>query len=122
MSSKIRIVKTCEYCKHKFIAKKTTTNTCSDVCAKRLYKFNQRNSKIDTSKLQTEIKRKPTAYIAEEQIKIINAKQYLNLKEAAFLMNVSQLTFRRWILSGKITSHKMGKKHLIEKSYLKRLF
>ncbi len=32
MSSKIRIVKICEYCQKEFIAKKTTTKCCSYNC------------------------------------------------------------------------------------------
>jgi hypothetical protein len=59
----MRIVKICEYCKNDFIAKKTSSKTCSDDCAKRLYKLNQRNKKIHQEELKTEIKRKPEAYI-----------------------------------------------------------
>lgn len=61
MSSNISIVKICEFCKNEFIAKKTTTKTCSDDCAKRLYKLKQRSSKIAQAELKTEIKRKPQA-------------------------------------------------------------
>jgi hypothetical protein len=39
MSSNLRIVKICAFCKQEFIAGKTTTETCSDSCAKRLYKL-----------------------------------------------------------------------------------
>jgi len=61
----MRILKICEYCKNEFIAKKTNSKTCSDVCAKRLYKLNQSNSKIAQEELKTEIKRSPEAFIAE---------------------------------------------------------
>lgn len=46
MSSNIRIPKTCEFCQNEFVARKTNSKTCSDDCAKRLYKLNQRNKKI----------------------------------------------------------------------------
>src|ERR1700760_2824773 len=39
MSSNLRIVKMCAFCKQEFIARKTTTETCSDPCAKRFYIF-----------------------------------------------------------------------------------
>src|SRR5881394_3018916 len=110
MSSNMRILKICEYCKNEFIAKKTTSKTCCDGCAKRLYKLNQRNSKIAQAELKTEIKRSPTAFIAEEQIKAIQAKEYLTLKEGAISLNISALTLRRWTLTGKVISQKIGRK------------
>ena len=114
----MRILKICEYCKNDFIAKKTTSKTCSDRCASRLYKLNQRNKKIQQEELKTEIKRRPEAYIGEDQIRSIQAKENLTLKEAAFYLNISPLTLRRWILGGKVRSNKIGKKHMISKADL----
>ena len=114
MSSNIRIVKTCEFCKKEFIARTTVTKTCSDHCAKRLYKLRQKERKIEQAEVKEEIKRKPKAFITEEEIRVIQAKEYLTLKEAALLLNVSQLTLRRWILAGRIASFKVGKKHQLK--------
>ncbi len=69
-------------------------------------------------KLETAVKREPEAYITEEQIKVINAKQFLTLKEAALLLNISPLTLRRWVLSGKMKSQRLGKKHLFDRKLL----
>jgi excisionase family DNA binding protein len=110
MSSKIRIVKICECCQKEFIAKTTTTKCCSDNCAKRFYKLRIKNNKIEQTELKTEIKRRPNAFITEEEIKAIQAKQNLTLKEAAILLNISALTLRRWTLDGKIAACKLGKK------------
>jgi len=77
MSSNMRVLKICEYCKNEFIAKKTTSKTCSDACAKRLYKLNQRNSKIAQAELKTEIRRSPTAFMTEDQIDTSKRKPYL---------------------------------------------
>jgi excisionase family DNA binding protein len=118
MSSNMRILKICEYCKNEFIAKKTTSKTCSDDCAKRLYKLNQRKSKIAQAELKTEIRRSAKGFIVEEQIKAIQAKEYLTLKEGAIFLNISPLTLRRWTLAGKIISQKIGKKHLFRKEHL----
>lgn len=115
----MKILKTCEYCKQEFIARKTTSKTCSDDCAKRLYKLKQRNSKIQQAEIKEEIKRKPKAFVTEEEIKVIQAKEFLTLKEAALLLNVSPLTLRRWVLDGKVRSEKVGKKHSFEKQSLK---
>ncbi|SRR5260221_2265143 len=118
MSSNLEILKICEYCDNEFIAKKTTSKTCSDDCAKRLYKLKKREAKISQAKLQTEIKRRPKAFITEEEIKTIQIKDCLTLKEAAILLNISPLTLRRWVFAGKVKSSKIGKKHLILKSTL----
>ncbi|WP_066404418.1 helix-turn-helix domain-containing protein [Flavisolibacter tropicus] len=121
MSSNIRIVKICEYCKNEFIAKKTTSKTCSDPCAKRLYKLNQKNKKIAQAELKTEISRRPEGFINEELIKVIQAKELLTLKEAAILLNITPLTLRRWVLGGKINSEKIGKKHIFKKENISNL-
>lgn len=118
MSSNISIVKICEYCNHEFIAKKTTSKTCSDDCAKRFYKLKKREEKIRQAELKTEINRKPKAFITEDQIRVINAKQFLNLKEAAILLNITPLTLRRWVLAGKVSSKKLGKKHVFDRNNL----
>jgi excisionase family DNA binding protein len=85
----------------------------SDACAKRLYKLNQRNTKIAHTEMRTEIKRSPMAIITKDQIETVQAKENLTLKEAAILLNISSLALRRWTLSGKVRSNKVGKKHSI---------
>ena len=114
----MRIVKICQYCKNEFIAKKTNSRTCSDTCAKRLYKRNQRNKKIAHAEIKTKFTQRPDLFIEENQMRAIQVKENLTLKEAAILLNISALTLRRWILSGKVKSDKVGRKHLILKSTL----
>jgi len=114
----MQIVKICEYCSKEFIAKKTTTKCCSDDCAKRFYKLNKRNDKIAQAELKTEIKRQPKDFITENELKVIQAKQYLTLKEAAVLLNVSPLTLRRWTLDGKMSASKVGKKWMFERKLI----
>ena len=97
-------------CSKEFIAKKTTSKTCSDNCAKRFYKLNKRNEKIAEVELQTAIKKTPKNFVTEEEIRIINAKELLTLNEAALLLNISPLTLRRWTLCGKMPANKIGKK------------
>ena len=64
------------------------------------------------------VKRKPKAFITEEQVKVIQVKEWLTLKEAALLLNVSPLTLRRWTLAGKMRSEKVGRKHLFRRKTL----
>ena len=73
------------------------------------------------AEVETEVKRKPQAYLTEEEVRAIQAKDWLTLKEAALLLNVSPLTLRRWVLSGKVKSKKLGKKHLFERKIIKTL-
>ena len=106
----MQILKICDYCKMEFVARTTVTKCCSDDCAKRFYKLKKRNDKITQAGLKTEIIRQPKAFITEDELRVIQAKQYLTLKEAAVLLNISSLTLRRWTLDGKICAQKMGKK------------
>jgi len=114
-------LKICECCKQEFIAKKTTSQTCSDACAKRFYKIKKRNESIRRVKIETAVKQKPDDYITEDQVKAIQAKEWLTLKEAAFLLNVSPLTLRRWVFAGKARSRKAGRKHLFDRKSLPAL-
>src|SRR6266705_3405536 len=101
MSSNMRIVKICEFCQNEFVAKTTVTQCCSDACAKRFYKLKRRSGAISRAKVETEVKRRPEVFITEQQVRVIQAKEWLTLKEAALLLNVSPLTLRRWTLAGK---------------------
>jgi excisionase family DNA binding protein len=121
MSSNLRIVKVCAFCKQEFIARKTTTETCSDPCAKRFYKVKQREKAIQRAELETVVKREPKAFVTEGEIKAVQAKEWLTLKEAALLLNVSPLTLRRWTLAGKIKSKKMGRKHAFRRVDLMKI-
>jgi excisionase family DNA binding protein len=64
------------------------------------------------------VKRKPEAFTTEEQVKAIQNKEWLTLKEAALFLNLSQLTLRRWVLAGKVKSKKVGKKHAFRRVQL----
>lgn len=121
MSSNLRIIKICAYCKQELIAKKTTTETCSDPCAKRFYKVKQREKAVQRAEAETMVKREPKAFITEGEIKAVQAKEWLTLKEAALLLNVSPLTLRRWTLAGKVKSKKVGRKHAFRRGELMRI-
>ena len=118
MSSNLRIVKICAYCKQEFIAKKITTETCSDPCAKRFYKVKQREKAIQRVEVETMVKQGGKTFITEKEVRAIQAKEWLTLKEAALLLNVSPLTLRRWTLAGNVKSKKVGRKHAFRKTEL----
>jgi excisionase family DNA binding protein len=76
---------------------------------------------ISRAKLETEVKKKPETYITEDQVKTIQAKEWLTLKEAAPLLNVSPLTLRRWTLAGKVKSEKVERKHVFSRIGLMKI-
>jgi excisionase family DNA binding protein len=86
-----------------------------------LYKLRLRERAISRAKLETETGRKPEAFVTEEQVKAIQAKEWLTLVEAALLLNVPPLTLRRWTLAGKVTSNKVGRKHMFKRVELMKI-
>lgn len=78
-----------------------------------------KNAKIAQVEFKTAVKQAPKAFVTEEQIRVINAKQYLTLKEAALLLNISPLTLRRWTIAGRIPAVKLGKKWVFKATQIK---
>ena len=91
------------------------------VCKSLSLKTTLKNDKIARTDLKTEIKPKPNAFITEVEIWVINLKRYLTLKEAAVLINISPFTLRRWTLAGKMNSHKVGKKWILDVKQIQKI-
>ncbi|MFN4027519.1 MAG: helix-turn-helix domain-containing protein [Flavobacterium sp.] len=90
MSSNIIVKRICDYCKNTFDAKTTKTKYCSHICNSRGYKLNQKLKKIETS--NTETKSKVSKYVLD-----VNSKDFLTVKEASALLNMSSKTIYRLI-------------------------
>ncbi|HUZ59854.1 MAG TPA: helix-turn-helix domain-containing protein [Hanamia sp.] len=116
MSSNIRVQKICQYCQKEFEARKTTSKTCSDYCAKMLYKQKQRALKIDSSNEQTRrIKMKPY-----EDLK---AKEFLTVREVSKLLNCSIRTIYNYIDNGTIKAANLAKRITrVKRSEIDKLF
>lgn len=116
MTSNIRIQKVCEYCGKDFEARKTTSKTCSDHCAKMYYKQRKRAAKIEeTNKATILIKTKP--------IEEIKAKAFLTVQDVATLLNCSIRSVYYQIESGKIKAVNLGKRLTrVKRSELDKLF
>jgi excisionase family DNA binding protein len=116
MSSNIRVNKICEYCQKEFEARKTTTKTCSDNCAKLLYKAKQKALKIETVQFETRrIKAKP--------IEDLKAKEFLTVRDLARLLNCSKRTAYYLIENGNIKAVNIAqRKTLIKRSEIDKLF
>lgn len=81
---------------------------------------NEYSALISRIEIEAMVNRGPEAFITEEQVKAIQAKEWLTLKKAALLLNVSPLTLRRWTLAGEVKSQKVGSKHLFERRCYRR--
>lgn len=90
MSSNIIVKRVCDYCKNVFDAKTTKTKYCSHICNSRGYKLNQKLKKIEKSNTETESK--VSNYIVD-----VNSKDFLTVKEASALLNMSSKTIYRLI-------------------------
>ncbi|GAB4017481.1 helix-turn-helix domain-containing protein [Spirosoma koreense] len=115
MSSNIRVKRICEQCGNEFEARTTVTKTCSDACAKRAYKARQRAAKVAISHEQTR-------QIIAKPIQDIRAKETLNIADASKLLGVSRWTIWRAIGAGRLSAIKLGRRTLIRRSDVDRLF
>lgn len=114
MSSNIRISRICQLCGNEFEARKTTSKTCSDRCAKLLYKQRQKLVNIEKSHTETkELKAKPL-----EEVK---AKEYLSIADTCKLLGISRWTVWRSIKRNELRTNKIGKRTIIKRSEINKL-
>jgi excisionase family DNA binding protein len=116
MSSNIRVNKICQYCGKEFEARKTTSKTCSDHCAKMLYKQKLRTLRIEEATVETRlIKMKP--------IEDLKAKEFLTVREVAQLLNCSRQTVYDIINRGGLKAVNLKvKKTTVKRSEIDKLF
>lgn len=112
MSSNIQVERICLFCNCKFIARTTKTRYCSHRCNSRHYKQSVKEEKIATSNIQSS-----TIGLIKTKVDFpaLANKQFLTLNEASALLNVTPVTFRRWIKEGMISTQRIGKKHIIKR-------
>ena len=116
MSSNIRINKICLQCGKEFEARKTTSRTCSDNCAKNYYKARQRAEKIEASNRET-------LHTRLKPIEDLKAKEFLTVQDVATLLNSSTKAVYRLIHQGSIKAVNLSeRKTLIKRSDLEKLF
>ncbi|ESU27097.1 hypothetical protein FLJC2902T_22770 [Flavobacterium limnosediminis JC2902] len=97
MSSNLNIKKRCEHCKNEFVAKTTKTRYCSLKCNSRHYKILHQQKSIKTIEKATELKLPP--------LEEINKKDFLTVKETAFILNMSVRTVYRLVAEKEINSY-----------------
>lgn len=116
MSSNIRVNKICEHCRNEFEARKTTSKTCSDNCAKMLYKARLRAGKIEAAKTETH-------RIKSKIMEDLKAKEFLTVIDLVKLLNCSKRTAYYLIEKGNIKAVNIAqRKTLIKRSEVDKLF
>ena len=115
MSSNIQIPKTCQNCGKVFTAKTIVTKFCSHRCASQNYKKRKREEKIQE-----------VAPIVVQQVQFnqeqLKDKEFLSIKEACFLIGASRMTLYRQIKQGTIQVAKLGRRTIIKRSEIEKLF
>lgn len=97
MSSNIFITKICENCNKPFTARTTKTKFCSQTCASKAFKIRQRQIKVQKTNDET--------FLKINKIKEpIKDKEFLSVKEAAILLNMSSKTIYRLIERNELNS------------------
>ena len=115
MSSNIRLPKICQHCGNEFIAKTTKTQYCSDNCAKRAYKARKKKAKLQNVK---SIEKQRIEYFSQS----IKDKEFLSIKETCTLLGASRMTIYRQIKSGNINAIKLGRRTIIKRADINKLF
>jgi excisionase family DNA binding protein len=130
MSSNIRIQKVCMHCGEDFTAKTTTTQFCSDDCAKRNYKQRKRDEKLEAAKQFT--RQTKTERILNPLSKIDNIKklvstnfsaptvsgilkELVDTQELAIIVGLSERTLNRLMKDKKFPRLRVGKRVLFQK-------
>lgn len=116
MSSNIQVQRICQQCGNEFTARTTVTKTCSDNCAKKLYKAKQKAKKVEASNTETrQIKTRP--------IEELKAKEFLSVRDAAKIIGCSRQTVYTLINTGKLKGVNIKlKKTIIPRSEIDGLF
>ncbi|MGA1976618.1 MAG: helix-turn-helix domain-containing protein [Bacteroidales bacterium] len=116
MSSNIKVQRICQHCGKEFTARTTVTRYCSDNCAKRAYKARERAAKV-------EVCNKETQHIKAKPIDEIKAKEFLNVRDVATLLNCSVRSVYYYIKSGNIKAVNLAERATrVKRSEIDRLF
>ena len=116
------IPKTCSYCGKAFIAKTTLTRYCGHTCNSRHYKQKAKEEKIQNSLIGQQQTMQSQQTIQSTNPASLQSKNYLCVQDAAELIGVSRWTINRMIKRGDLIIHKFGRKKIIERSQIDKLF
>ena len=122
MSSNMAIPKTCAYCGKAYIAKTTLTRYCCLKCNSRHWKQKAKEEKIQNSLIAQQQTMQSQQTLPTANPTSLQSKNYLCVQDAAELIGVSRWTINRMIKRGDLIIHKFGRKKIIERSQIDKLF
>jgi len=122
MSSNMAIPKSCIFCGKTFIAKTTLTRYCGHKCNSRHYKLKAKENKIQNSLIEQPQTLHSLQTMHSTNSQLLISKKFLSINDAACLIGVSRWTINRMIKRGDLNSHKFGRKKIIERSQIDKLF
>lgn len=129
MSEKREIIKQCEYCSNTFTAQKTTTRFCSHQCNSRSYKQRKKEELNTPSTSSRSFKMVGVNYSAMQEIERlsdayerIKDKEFLSVKETAFLLSIGRTTTYRYLQEGRLKAVQMKGKTFIRRSDIDAMF
>ncbi|MDR1679688.1 MAG: helix-turn-helix domain-containing protein [Prevotellaceae bacterium] len=104
--------KVCQFCGKAFIAQKSTTKHCSDTCAKRAYKAEQKAKRQKTD----------VEAIKERNRQKLLSQEFLSISETAELLSTSRPTIYKMIASGKLNAIRISERVVrIKRSDLEKI-
>jgi len=110
----MRIKKVCEQCGKVFIAKKTVSRCCSDECAKKYYKWKQRQQKVELASEQTKEKlQSPNPVPVANQGAV--SQDLINIKTLSAATGISRASLFRLMQQDGFPRLKVGGKLLFNK-------
>jgi excisionase family DNA binding protein len=115
MNGNIRIPKICIECNSAFLAQKTFTKFCSKKCIDKSYQRNRRKEQVNIEPIKE--KKEKT----ENNILLIQSKEYLSIKETCLLLGISRMSLYRYIKNKTIIPSSIGGKVIIKKQVIKDL-
>ena len=116
MTTKISVLRVCQYCEQEFTARTTVTKYCSHKCNQRAYKAQKRTDRVKQSNTET-------TRIKNQPIEQLKAKEFLTVREVAQLLNCSVRSAYYYIESGAISAVNLGQRMTrVKRSEIDKLF
>lgn len=103
------VKKRCTFCGKQFQAHTTKTRFCSHSCNQKDYKLRAKEKRLK----ENVVSRKETTIPYRDLLEIAKCKAYLEIKDCALLLNVSQSTINRLIRSGELAHFRVTSRVLI---------
>lgn len=97
-TSKLKVLRTCEFCGKEFYAQKVSTRYCSKRCNELAYKKRRRQKQV----IEAE------ARVTQKPIEAVNEKEILSLKDTAILLGITKRSVYNLIYNGTLRAHKLS--------------